>query len=783
MAYFKKFVVALKKMGIKINPGVVLMLILAVTIAVVLWRWWLAKKRSADEAGTETSPKPQVPAGPAAVPKDRFLKIWRRFTSELPSIVRRSIYQYQPMVVLGGLSAGKTALITRYTDWQRQVRYLVGSQLDDPDLQLYLGSRVLVLELPPSVLVGAGRGLRESLLALFRILFSRRTPIVVVALNPIELQQMTPDELRALADAVRGKINLLSFVRRKPIEVRLAVTHMDRISGFAELAEVVRQQSGSLELPMPAQAFGTELEVGLLEQLGQLAKVRSTALLSLSATRYLKVISFLKEAPQILAPVGRFARALLAPEPMSIQPSLSSIHLTSAQLEEPVSAPFWAPEPLEDRLRSPLAWHRAAAVSVAAILCCGLMWTYFSERGLWVQIESALQRYAGEAELRQRPELERALRAQIMGFVHRTTFPSFFGGAERRARRVVAERLHQDFVLHNLRDALAHPRGIRRAVYLSALAGFRPEGDVALLLDGEDALGQWELSTGLKGAMIRDYVDVVGAFKRDFDAVPALASPAWKDGSKDNVNNIDTLYAFAQDVRAAVRRNVIDGRSLADIRQQAGRLRQGLTEIAISPDVAKILQARASEDPDQADVAVQLTPHLIELQAPDLLGTPDRRTELRSFLELVESTQVGRSPRAAQRYLDICEWLSTTLKIPTSAGASNSDPTDIEVAVDGRLLRGSEWLGLTRDHTVVEVVRSYLSRPSRETAVFFTPGVEYPSLVMNPDTRGSFLFSGRARIAGRFTRTALLSDVAPVLECHAKVLPALGRIDSKTAKD
>ena len=283
MAYFKKFVVALKKMGIKINPGVVLLIILAVTLLVLLWRWWAAKRKAAQEDGgpDAAAPRAKAPAGPPPVPKDRFSRVWHNFIAELPSMVRRSIHQFQPMVVLGGLSAGKTALITRHTDWQRQARYLFGSQLDDPDLQVYLGSRVLVLEVPASILVGSGRGLREALLVFFRLLFRRRTPVVVVALNPLELQQMTPDETRALADAIRGKINLLSFVRRKPIEVRLALTHLDRIPGFSDLAEVVRLDAGSLELPISPDIDSDALEAEIVHQLGNLTQVRSTALLTL----------------------------------------------------------------------------------------------------------------------------------------------------------------------------------------------------------------------------------------------------------------------------------------------------------------------------------------------------------------------------------------------------------------------------------------------------------------------------------------------------------------------
>ena len=787
MQYFKKFVVALKKMGIKINPGVVLMIVLAVTLAVVLWRWWAARRRGA-EASADAPPAAPVkaPTGPPPVPKDRFLNIWRRFVGELPPVVRRSLHQFQPVVVLGGLAAGKTALISRHTDWQRQARYLFGSQLGDPDLQIYLGSRVLVVELPSSVLAGTERGLRDALLNLFRRLFRRRTPIVVVAINPLELQQMAPDETRALADAIRGKINLLSFVRRRPIEVRLAVTHMDRLSGFADLAETVRRHGGTFEIPMEGEDSGASLQAHFAHHLYRLADMRSTALLALDAERYLKVVTFLREAPKLLAPVGGFASALLAPEPLSRQPELSAIHLTSAQVSDPVSAPFRVPAQSDDRLRSPLVRHRIAAVAIGVVLSIALGGAYVRERGLWFQAKSALRRYATETTLRQRPELEAALRTQIMAFIHRRAFPSFFEVAERKAAKTVAARLRQDFVLHNLNDALAHPRGARRAVYLAALADAEPDGDVAMRLEGDEARARWSASTGLTASMIEDYVAVAGALGADQSATVTPESDVWLDDSQDASARIETLYSFARDVRRAIERADIDEAALASIRSQARLLRRVLAEITTSPDVPDILQTGATEDPSRADLTTRLTPYLLELQAPDLLAHPGRRNDLMAFLELVESTRIRRPPTAPRRYLDVCEWIALTLGAAqprVAGGQSKSDPAQIEVAVEGRLLRGSEWLALTRDHTVIEVVRAYLSRPLREKAVFFVPGVEHPSMIMNPSTQGAFLFSGRARIPGRYTREALFSNVVPTLACHAKTLPALRRIDTDTAKE
>jgi ABC-type uncharacterized transport system YnjBCD ATPase subunit len=81
-----------------------------------------------------------------------LLGVWRRFLAELPTPVRRSILQFQPFVLMGPAGSGKSALVDAYTDWRRQAKQYLGSSLEDQHLQLYVGSRALVLELPAPVL-------------------------------------------------------------------------------------------------------------------------------------------------------------------------------------------------------------------------------------------------------------------------------------------------------------------------------------------------------------------------------------------------------------------------------------------------------------------------------------------------------------------------------------------------------------------------------------------------------------------------------------------------------
>ncbi|MEO1233034.1 MAG: type VI secretion protein IcmF/TssM N-terminal domain-containing protein [Myxococcota bacterium] len=776
MKYLKQLLVALKKLGFKINPGVIALILLAVGLLVLYLRYRAKKKAAAAEGGGAPAPAP-VPKAPPPMPRNRFSRVWDRFLKQLPAVVRRSIHQFQPMVVLGGMASGKTALIGRHTDWRRQSRYLFGSQLDHPDLQLYLGSRVVVLEVPAPVLTGTSSGLREALLSLFRRLFRRRTPVAVVAINPAELDEMSTDEVRAHADSIRGKINLLSQARRSPVEVRVAVTHLDRQRGFEDLAQVVHQGDGVLELPIRSDRAATGLIEEIETQLHHLARVRASALVELSAERYLGVVSFLREAPTLLGPVARFGAALMAAEPLSQPPLLSSVHLTSAELPNPASNPFHAPKVSGDRLRDPLLHHRVAASAVAGLITFVLIAEFVREHSAWRPAKAALERYVGEKRLRQRPEFESALRGEVVGFIDRTSLLPFFSGAEAKAARSVARHLHQDFILHELDDALTEPDGLRRSIYLAALADLETGDALASMLKSKEVRERWARATGLEASMIADYLRVVGALGSERPRAPSI-SPPRRRPSDDEVLALDK---FALYFRQAVEAGDTSQAALGDLRRQASQLGRGIEAIEARPDVPELLRGRAEAEPERADLVRELEPYLPELRNPAVLGRADRRAELLALLELVERSAI-KPPPDVRRYLDLCDWVQRSLSsdpVRLLTDGRRVDPREVDVSIDDHRLQGADWLALTRDQTIEAQLEAFLSQPRRQ--VFFIPGRDHPPIVMNPKTRGEFLFRGRSQISGRFTREALLRDVVPTLACHDRVMRKLPAIAPATA--
>src|SRR5205085_1132256 len=123
---------------------------------------------------------------------------------------------FQPFVVLGESASGKSLLISKYTDWKGQAAQFYPSYSVDPQLQIYVGSKAVIQEVPSTLLADTSTVARTALLRLWRPLFRKREPIAVLTFSAAALRQATPESLRTQAQTLRGKLNVLSRIANRP---------------------------------------------------------------------------------------------------------------------------------------------------------------------------------------------------------------------------------------------------------------------------------------------------------------------------------------------------------------------------------------------------------------------------------------------------------------------------------------------------------------------------------------------------------------------------------------
>lgn len=341
---------------------------LLIILIIVLIVFFIKKRRGTAkaEAGTPEQKQEKEIKEPV-LPLSSLTDIWKKFLKGIPAEFRRFIMLYEPFIVMGESGSGKTALIDNYTDWQGQARQFYPSYTADPLLQFYLGSKIIVQEMPSSLLNNTSKHARAALLKLWQSLFKKNLPKVVIVLNGANLASESPESLKKQAQMMRGKTNLLSLKhKKKTVRVCIALTHMNYIEGFSEFFNFLRVNQIPLKLELNENQE-------LADCLEPYEIYLTQALTTLPAEDYLKIISFLRKMPEIFSTLAEFIRIFQGPDPLSAKPEIFHLSLAShKEKDSSVSSPFKSTLSHEDIKKfNPVLKHQIAA---AILLLAGLFY-------------------------------------------------------------------------------------------------------------------------------------------------------------------------------------------------------------------------------------------------------------------------------------------------------------------------------------------------------------------------------------------------------------------------
>ncbi len=209
--------------------GIALLVIIALAIVIVILR----RRRARGTA-----------SGPSA--SQRMESVWKPFYRSLPRHARH----FPTVIVMGEAGAGKSRLIDTHVNWRGQSHQFLPGAAQGDLLQIYLGPDTIVHELSASLLHDTSAGARRALSRLWRRL-GRGPAVVVVVVNAQDLAMPRPDALRSLAQLVRGKLRVIAA--RRPVELRICMTHLDQVPGYQELAYVLGARIRGLALDQVGQ--------------------------------------------------------------------------------------------------------------------------------------------------------------------------------------------------------------------------------------------------------------------------------------------------------------------------------------------------------------------------------------------------------------------------------------------------------------------------------------------------------------------------------------------------
>lgn len=195
---------------------------LVVGIGCFVLLWWLRRRRTSGQ-------KSEEPA---------LAEAWERAVDAMPASERDS----PVVVVLGERLSGKSTLI------RGALRPCERVTPDGGDLDVYAGGGQRVQEISGDLLLDPRKEAEDALRKLWkRVALSALRVVVVV--NARSLTWNEPG-LRDLGRVVRRKVDLLADLRDSPVNVRVAVTHLDgRHPGFVPFCEVLERTNERRPIP------------------------------------------------------------------------------------------------------------------------------------------------------------------------------------------------------------------------------------------------------------------------------------------------------------------------------------------------------------------------------------------------------------------------------------------------------------------------------------------------------------------------------------------------------
>jgi len=288
-------------------------------------------------------------------------EIWHKFESQLPPPIRARLLDVPTVILLGGPRAGKTALIDGYVDWSSMQGQFLPSLRDETlPLRISLGSRILVQELASSVLSSDAPATAQALTKLWQPLCRIQQPLVIMA---IDVNRLSPQRMQDPAAAelliqearmLVGKVSLLSRLCRSQLKVRICLTHMDSVPGFAALERFCNAQRLPLRVALHAAHSRTG---GASNLLALYRRYLPLALLRSKAEDFGGIVHFLHGMPARLRALELYFEELVRDPTRRLTPTLDRLYFFSNQSARGEENPFLhATGPERHHSRGVRAW-------------------------------------------------------------------------------------------------------------------------------------------------------------------------------------------------------------------------------------------------------------------------------------------------------------------------------------------------------------------------------------------------------------------------------------------
>jgi type VI secretion system protein ImpL len=735
-----------------------LLIVLLVVVLVLLIRR-RRRKQAAQAAGEE----------PKALPRLNLKRSWRAFLRGMPREFRQSIVLYQPYVVFGAAGSGKSELIDRCLDWQGQVAQFHPSYTDDPLLQVYHGKDAVVQELSVVLQGDVSQRARAALIKLWKTLRRGKEPRAVVVLDATGLTGDPADVLVKHAQLIRGKLNILSQVLRRPVKTVLVLTHMDQIPGYLGFADFLGENKAPLSVSFESADALEELE----QCLEPFERQLPLALTTRPASEYLQILAFLRDAPKLLGRLGVFVKALRSADPSTPSPQVERLCLTSnkdvpGQAANPLAAAI--SEHDVSRFR-PLRKHRVAAATIAVCGTAYLAGAYLLESTTVAEATRLSDALTESASV----VYPSSARERFFGYLDqhrgglRWLLPSFHASDatfyKQKVRARYVRNLRERVILPRLKEPVATKEMQKKVLFGLALLYASEDNALGRLVLGD--LSQWEDTLELPEELIRDYLRYARASTsidlpldlRRFDRTFNLP-----DGADYTSSEL-----FFQELTKATKTPSITREHAQRLRTRAEALLGDVANFDRNRLLAEILDLLQREGGPEIGVAWRKR----------IGRLPQIDTgSMQKLLLVLRSTEIAP---IELKNVHLGRLLTLVRQI---ASLQDKQGVDLRFTVAGQRYRftSTEWHDLIRRSRVTLLLQEFTTTKAAEVLdVFFPSRAEYRGLTMGAGAGGGeSFFAGESKVNGLYSKKAFEEHVKPAVQAIPELLKTLQGISIPT---
>ncbi|MBU1341195.1 MAG: hypothetical protein KKE44_14825 [Proteobacteria bacterium] len=721
----------------------------------------IKRKKKATEPQKEATKEKEDFLNPKSL-----LQVWKTFLKNIPAQFRRSILMYQPYIVIGEAGTGKSNLIDNYTDWKNQANQFYPSHTQDPLLQIYLGSRIVVQEVPAALLHDTSTPTRKALLNLWKRFKRKKDLTIVITLKGETLINGDPDSLKEQAQMIRGKINVLSEILKRPVKVRIALTFMNHVTGFTEFSAFMQKNNMPFELVIDNQYDLNDID-GFIKPYEQYL---SNSLISETSNDYLKILSFCQTAPPMLSGLSRFIHIFTDPDPLSPSPTINRIFFTADTLTEdkPFSNPFKADISITKiRKYDPLKKHKLAAAALVIAGITYLLFSYHYKQNHTHHILASLERI--NSAIIETDQTDNELHDQVTALlddfknesekgVKATWLIDFFPDAQKeinacviKGKKNLQEKIIQTVLQPKLTQLKEQNDSYKKNLLILALIYASNANELGSFIT--ENIDFWVTTCNIPRHIIEKYILISDASWNKVIPLKGLVD----EKPLGNTNKHRSWLLFLNNIEKFQKQSFINPQTLLKLQKDALELVDELDDSLQTNWFDKLQGLIVSQS--------VLADHIIF----DRDNTPSIKKDHTAFKRFLDFFWKLRFDFPEVKDINL-EQLLENLQIMMDVKHQETQHFEFEINKTTFFFNSGELNDLITKSSMVMLLRNYVSYYARYPGFsFFQTDSEYENLVVGISSDDNFYFSKRAVIDGRYTKEVYEKQVMPVL----KALPAL----------